>query len=393
MRQTFAVTILNLRNLPQRWGSSFVIVIGITGVVAVLLTVSAVASGFRRTIDNSASEDRAIVLSRGAESEAGSGIARDAVSTIMDSPGIARARSGRPLASAELLITAPIARKSDGKDAYVTLRGIGPLGLELRPEIRIVAGRMFAPAVHELIAGRAAQDRFSGLSIGDRVLLRGGEWTVVGMFESAGNSHESGLLADSETVLAAYQQQAFASVTVKLVSAGGYKVFKDALTSNPTLEVDVRREAEYIATVSKGWHRLLNMIAYTIGGIMAVGALFGALNTMYSAVSARAVEIATLRALGFSSASVVSSVFIEALLLALLGAVMGASIAYSLFNGHAISTIGGTAQGSQLIYQLAITPQAIGGAILLALLIGFMGGLLPAIRAARMPIAAALRSA
>jgi putative ABC transport system permease protein len=391
MRQMLAVTLLNLRNLPQRWGSSFVIIIGIAGVVAVLISVLALATGFRRTIDNSASEDRAIVLSRGAESEAGSGISRGALATIIDAPGIARTRQGKAIASAEILVTAPVARKSDGRDAYVTLRGVGPMCEQLRPEVRLIAGRMFAPAVHEIIVGRAAQSRFAGLELGDRVLLRGGEWTVVGVFESGSNSHESGLLADAETVLAAYQMKTFASLTVKLASPSSFDTFKDALTTNPTLEVDVKREPEYVATVAKGLHRLLNMLAYTVGGIMAVGALFAALNTMYSAVRARSTEIATLRAVGFGTSAVVASVFVEALLLALVGATLGATIAHTLFNGHAISTIGGTAQGSQLVYQLTITPQAMGGAIALAMMVGFLGSLFPAIRAARAPIATALR--
>jgi putative ABC transport system permease protein len=392
MHQIAAVTLLNLRNLPQRSGSSLVIVIGITGVVAVLISVLALSTGFRRTIDNSARADRAIVLSRGAESEGGSGLPRAAVAILLDAPGIRRNADGRPVASAETLIVAPVARKSDGTDAYVTLRGTGPLASELRPEVRLVAGRMFQPAVRELIVGRAAQSRFAGVAIGDRITLRGGEWSVVGVFESGGNSHESGMLADAETVLSAYQARNFASVTVQLASPESFDRFKDALTTNPSLEVEVKREPDYVATVSRPLHRILDLVAYSIGGIMAVGALFGALNTLYSAVSARSREIATLRAIGFGSSAIVTSVFIEALLLTLLGAGIGAAIAYVLFNGHAISTIGGTLGGSQLVYQLIVTRELIFLGIALAVLLGFLGGLFPAIRAARLPIAAALRA-
>jgi putative ABC transport system permease protein len=391
LREIGAVTALNLRNLPERVGSSFVIVIGITGVVAVLISVLALATGFRRTIDNSASPDRVIVLSHGADSEPASNITRAAVTTILDTPGIRRDRDGHAIGSAEALMVALVARKSDGNDASVTLRGIGPQGMTLRPEIRIVEGRVFEPAVHELIVGRAAQTRFAGLAVGDRITLRGGEWTVVGAFTSNGNSHESGLFADADTVMAAYQQRAFVSVTVELESPGAFTRFKDALGTNPTLQVDARREAEYVATVSKPLNDLLNVVAYLIGGIMAIGATFGALNTMYSAVSTRSVEIATLRAIGFSANAVVVSVFVEAMLLALAGAIAGAVIAYLLFNGHAISTIGGTLGNSQLIYELTVTNELIAIGIGLACVLGFIGGLFPAIRAARVPIVAALR--
>jgi putative ABC transport system permease protein len=392
LRQIVAVCGLNFRNLPERAGSSFVIVIGITGVVAVLISVLALSTGFRRTIGNSAREDRVIVLSEGAESEGASTLPRSAIATILDAPGIGKNAEGRAIGSAETLIIAPVARKSDGLDAYVTLRGVGPRAAELRSEIRIVAGRWFQPAVREVIVGRAAQSRFAGLDIGNRITLRGGEWTVVGTFESDGNSHESGLLADAETVLAAYKLNYFASATVRLASTDSYTQLKDALTANPTLNVQVKRELEYVATVSQPLHRLIDLVAYTIGGIMAVGALFAALNTMYSAVSARTNEIATLRALGFGSGAVVASVLTEALALATTGAVFGAALAYLLFNGHTINTIGGTAGGSQLIYQLTVTPWLVFLGMSLAILLGFLGGLFPAIRVARMPIAAALRA-
>lgn len=391
MRPIIEITLLNLKNLPQRLGSSFVIVIGIAAVVAVLLSVMALATGFRRTIDHSASPERAIVMSRGAEVEAGSSISRETVNIVMDAPGIRRNASGRATASAETLIIAPVARKSDGMDAYVTLRGIGPRGLELRPQIRIVAGRAFLPAVHELIVGKAAAARFAGLEIGNRVLLRGGEWTVAGIFESGGNSLESTLLADAETVLAAYQTKSFNSVTALLSTPSAFDAFKASLTSNPAVEVDIRREPEYVASTSKPLRRMLNLLAYSIGVIMAAGALFGALNSMYSAVSARSAEIATLRALGFGSITIVISVLIEALLLTLIGAVVGTVIAYAGFNGRAINMIGSASSPSQLVYQLAVTPESVGIALVLAMVVGLIGGLFPAVRATRIPIAVGLR--
>lgn len=390
MRQIIAVTAATLRNVPNRLGSSIVVVIGITGVVAVLLSVLALANGFRNTIENTSSADRAIVLSRGAESEAGSNIARAWVTLIADAPGIAR-RDGSALASAETLVTAPIARKSDGLDAYVTLRGVGPNGLAVRPEIKLIAGRTFQPAVHELIVGKAAHSRFAGLELGNRISLQGGDWTVVGIFESGGNAHESSLLADSETVVSAYRMQTFQSVSVKLESPEKFAAFKDALTKNPTLDVDVWRESEYVAKVSRPLHHMLNFVAFFIGGIMAVGALFGALNTMYSAVSSRSSEIATLRAMGFNRSTVVISILVEALSLCAIGATLGALIAFEFFNGHAVSTIGGMANGSQLVYELKITPATVALAVGVALSLGLLGGLFPAIRAIRMPIPSALR--
>ncbi|MBL8267235.1 ABC transporter permease [Steroidobacter sp.] len=391
MAQLFAIVWLNLKNVPQRLGSSFVIVIAITGVVAVLLSVMALAAGFRNAIDKSASAERAIVLSRGSEVEAGSNVPRATATVVTDAPGIRRNADGRAIASAETLIIAPVARKSDGLDAYVTLRGVGPQGLELRPEIRIIAGRAFSPAVHEVIVGKAAAARFAGLDVGNRILLRGGEWTVVGIFESGGSSHESTLLADAETVLTAYRGTAFNSVTVQLSTPADFDAFKTSLTTNPAVEVDVYREPEYVARASKPLNRMLDLLAYSIGGIMGLGALFGALNAMYSAVSSRGTEIATLRALGFGSATIVSSVLIEALLLALLGAAVGVAIACAGFNGRAINMIGSTNSPSQLVYQLSVTFESIALGVGLAVLLGLVGGLLPALRAARVPIATGLR--
>jgi putative ABC transport system permease protein len=385
-RQTAAVTWLNLQNLPRRLGSSSVIVIGITGVVAVLVSVLALSTGFQRTMANSAREDRAVVLSRGAGSESASNLPRSSIPTVFDAPGIRRNAEGNAIGSAEALIIAPVARKKDGVDAYVTLRGIGPRASELRSELKVISGRMFRPAVRELIVGRAAQARFSGLEVGSQITLRGGEWTVVGTFESGGSAHESGLLADAETVISAYQHNGFTSVTVRLASPELFSPFKDALMANPSLDVDVRRETDYIATVSRPLHRLLNLLAYAIGGIMATGALFGALNTLFSAVSARSREIATLRALGFSAVPIIVSVFIEALVLTLLGACLGATLAFVSFNGNAISTIGGMIRESQLIYEVTVTSEIIAWCVSLALLVGLLGAAFPAIRAVRLSI-------
>jgi putative ABC transport system permease protein len=392
LTQITAVSLLNLRSVPVRLGTSLVIVVGIAGVVAVLISVLSMSFGFRKTIDNSARADRVIVLSRGADSEAGSNLSRANVLTMVDTPGLKKDGTGKPIASAESLIVAPVARKGDGSDAYVTLRGIGSEGFALRPEFKLVAGRMFQPAVHELLVGKSALEQFADLNIGSHIVLREGEWTVVGTFTSEGNSHESELIADANTVITAYALSSFNSLTAMLESNASFDTFKDVVTSNPTLTVDVKREPEYFATVSKPLNRILNMVAITIGGIMAIGALFGALNTMYSAVSSRRTEIAMLRAIGFSGVAVVVSVLIEALMLALVGAFFGVAIAYLGFNGHAISTIGGTMGGSQLVYSLTVNSTLMVMGVLLACSIGILGGVFPAVSAARMPVASALRA-
>ncbi|HMN47176.1 MAG TPA: ABC transporter permease [Povalibacter sp.] len=378
--------------MRQRLGSILAVIIGMTGVVAVLISVLALSAGFTRTVAGTVRDDRLVVLSSGSDSQASSNLSREAVNTIFDSPGIRRDSSGHPIASAEKVLTAVVASRSDGKDAYIAVRGVGPRSSALRPEIKLVAGRWFRPAVHEVAVGLTAQKRFAGLAIGNRIVLRDGEWTVVGTFESEGSSDESGLLADAETLIAAYQSNGFSTVVAQLKSPDEFRHFKDALTSNPMLEVDVLREADYVAVTSRSMHRLLNLIAYFIGTIMAIGALVGALNTMYSAVIDRSTEIATLRALGFLPGAVATAVVLEALLLALLGAGAGVMLAYSLFDGSSVNTISSAMGGSQVVYQLAITGDLVAISVVVASVVGLAGGLLPAVRAARMPIVSALRA-
>jgi len=245
--------------------------------------------------------------------------------TIADAPGLLRGRDGKAVASAEALVLTPVTRKADGKPVTAAVRGVGPVGAAVRPEIRLVEGRMFRPAVRELVVGRAARNQFRGLDVGDHIELHDGDWTIVGTFEGGGE-HDSEMLADAETLLSAFQRNQFQSVTALLASPADFQLFRDSITANPALHVDVKRENEYLAEQSKPLRQLYSTIAYGVGGIMAIGALFGALNTMYSAVSARTREIATLRAIGFGPAAVVLSVFVEALLLALTGAAIGALV-------------------------------------------------------------------
>lgn len=388
-KQTVAVTAMSLRGLGSRLGSSSVIVIGIAGVVAVLVSVLAMAVGFTHTVAGTGRADRAIALRGGSNAELSSALTRDNALTIMDGPGVRRTADGKPAASAEVVVIVNLPTRADGADSNVTLRGVGPQAGELRPELKLVEGRMFQPAVRELIVGRAAQKQFAGLDLGSRIAFRDSDWTVVGVFETGGDSHESELMADSETVLSAYRREGFQSVTVLLDSADAFTAYKDALTTNPTLMVDVQREPDYYAEQSRQLATVLNFLAYFVGSIMAIGAMFGALNTMYAAVSARSMEIATLRAIGFSSTPVIVSVLAESLLLALLGGSAGALIAWSVFSGNVVNTLG--RNFSQIVFELDVAPALVWLGIVWALVIGFLGGLFPALRAARLPVVDALR--
>ncbi len=378
--QIAAVTANNLRSIPQRAGISAVIVTGIAVTVAVMVSVLAMAAGFGKTLANTGREDRAMVLRGGSQSELASTISRDNALTILDAKGIRRSVDGKVVGSAEMVGIVNLKQKNTGTKANVTLRGVGPKALELRPEIKIVSGRMFRPAVRELIVGKSALAQFQGLELGNHLNFRDGEWIVVGVFDSNGDSHESELMGD-----------AFQSVTVMLDSKREFDAFKDQLTTNPTLSVEVKRETEYFAEQSKQLSKLLFFVAYIVGGIMAVGAVFGALNTMYSAVSSRSLEIATLRAIGFGALPVVISVFVESLLLALIGGVLGAAVAWLFFNGNSVNTLG--SNFTQVVFQLTVTPSLAFGGIVVACIVGLVGGLFPAIRAARLPIATALREA
>ena len=356
--QTLAVTALNLRSIPQRLGNSLVIVIGIAGVVTVLISVLAMSLGFRATIEGDAKTDRAIVLSRDATTEYGSSLSRENVATVMNASEIKARCALTDQWCLQVILIAPVARKRDQSDVNVTLRGVGEQYFVMRPELKLVSGRMFRAGNQELLVGAAARGQFAGLEIGNAVRLQDGDWTVVGTFAGGNGSRESELIADAQTVMSAYKLDAFNSVSLMLESEGTLTRLSEALGQDPTLAVDIRTEPEYLASASSSVNRILRIVAYAIGSIMALGALFGALNSMHSAVAARTVEIATLRAIGFSSTAVAIAVLLEALLLSLLGAAIGVAIAYAAFNGTTISTLGGALWDSQLVYSLSITPCA-----------------------------------
>src|SRR5580700_4839817 len=390
-KQLIALTSMGIQTLPQRAGSSSVIVIGIAGVVAVLVSILAMAAGFRHTLADSGRPDRVIILRGGSDAELNSNLTRSDVDTISNAPGLAKDSGGKALLSSELVTVVDVPKIDTGTDANVTLRGVGLKLAEVRPELKIVAGRMFRPAVRELIAGVGAAKQFRGLVVGSVLHLRNADWTVTGVFTSNGDVHESELLADVDTVGSSVERNGYSSAVALLTGPAEFTRFKDALTTDPQLKVDVQREPEYYAAQSKNLSKAINVVGTTVAIIMAVGAMFGALNSMYSAVAARGQEIATLRAIGFGALPVLSSVMVEALLLSLLGGAIGAALAWLFFNGHSVSTLGGAF--AQVVFQLTVTRALIVTGIIWACVIGLLGGFFPALRAARLPVAEALRAA
>lgn len=390
-KQVAAVISMSLQTLPQRIGASSVIVVGIAGVVAVLVSVLAMGAGFRHTLADSGRSDRVIILRGGSDAELNSNLTRTDVDAISNAPRLAKDSAGKALLSNELVTVVNVPKIDTGTDANVTLRGVGLRLAEVRPELKIIEGRMFHPAVRELIAGAGAAKQFRGLTVGSVLHLRNADWTVTGLFTSNGDVHESELLADVDTVGSSVERNGYSSAVGLLSSPAEFTRFKDALTTDPQLKVDVQREPEYYAAQSKQLTQIITVVGKTVAVIMAIGAMFGALNSMYSAVAARGLEIATLRAIGFGAVPVLVSVMIEALLLSLIGGVIGASLAWLFFNGHSVSTLGGGF--AQVVFQLTVTRSLIATGIIWACVIGLLGGFFPALRVARLPVAEALRAA
>ena len=388
-KQIASVTAMNLRSVPQRIGSSSVIVVGIAGVVAVILSVFGLTRSLSDAVLATGSPDRAIVLRAGATGEFSSTLLVDAVATIKDAPGIARGADGTPAATANFVAAVNLNRKEDGNRAGLAVRGVDPAVMAVRPEMKLVSGRMFTPGLRELIVGRSALEEFRSVGIGDQVVLRDGPWTVVGVFESGRDAVESSLITDAATLLSAYQRTAVNSVTVRLERPSAFDELKTALTTNPTLSVSVERETDFYRRESQDANQVFGLVGIAVGVFMGLGAIFAALNTMYSAVSVRTREIATLRAIGFGAGGVIVSVLVEALLLALLGAVVGGSIAWLMFNGNSVAL--GDSTGS-IVFRMQVTPGLLALGVALACSVGLIGGLLPAVRAARLPVATALRA-
>jgi len=393
VRAILAIILMNLRAIPQRAGSSLVIVIGIAGVVAVLVALLAMSQGFGRTLKASGKADRVLFLSAGVTAELSSVLDASTVPVLRELPGVVRDAEGRPLASAEVVVITELTRGSSAQraDVNVTLRGVEPQGLKLRPEVTLAEGRWFTPGLREIVAGKSATQQFDGLAVGKTLRFRGSEWTVVGVFASDGDAHESELWTDADTARSAFGRgNSASSLLAQMASPQAIEAIKATVKADPRLRVDALPEIEYFGNQSKQFTQQIGILTTVVASIMAVGALFGALNSMYSAVSTRQVEIATLRAIGFGSLPVVASVLVEAMLLALSGGVLGAATAYVLFNNMSVSTLGGNF--TQVAFNFAVTPALIEKGLFWALTIGLIGGLPPALKAARQPVVEALRA-
>ncbi len=385
LKQIVSVTAMNIGSLPQRLGASLVTVIGVGCVVAVMVSLLAINAGLTQTATQGGGPDRVIILSAGATAAYMGSISREEAAIIADAPGLKKGSDGKPLVDPEATIVVEVTKKGDGSSANTGFVGVSAQWLAKDPNFKLTAGRMFRPAVRELIVGKQARSQFKDLDVGDTIRLRGSDWKVVGAFESNGGLAENAIIADTDTVLAAFDRNAFQSVAARLESPAAFRRFKDSVTSNPQLKVDVKLSSQYAKDQVSQLTVILDFVAYFVGGVMALGALFGAVNTMYSAVDARAREIATLRAIGFGGFSVMISVLVESLLLSVPGALLGALVAWLAFNGN-------SAHIASLSFPLVVTPGLVVQGIILSLIIGLLGGILPSFRAARLPVATALRA-
>ncbi|MGQ0383604.1 MAG: ABC transporter permease [Gammaproteobacteria bacterium] len=390
LKQTISITALGLRSMPARLGSSLVIFVGLAGVVAVFTALLAMSAGFQSTLRATGQADVALVMRGGSQAELNSGLSREQATLIKQAPGVVVGPDGQPLASAEMVVIAELVREGETTGSNITVRGVEPGAFALRPQLRIVEGRPFQAGLRELIVGRGVTQQFEGARLGETLRMRGSDWTVVGVFES-GDANESELWADAEVAQSTFNRRGFSSVRVRLERPDGMEALETTYKSDPRLQVDVESEQQYYSGQTRQFRQTIGALAGIVTLIMALGALFAALNTMYAAVGSRAREIATLRAIGFRGAPVVVSVMVESLLLALAGGVMGALLAWFLFNNVAVSTLG--ANFTQVVFRFTVTPALVQQGLVIALVIGMVGGLLPALRAARLPVTTALRAA
>jgi putative ABC transport system permease protein len=383
--------VYNFRSVKARWTSAIVAVLGIAGTVGVFVAMLSLARGFRATLVASGSYDNAMVLRAGSTAEMTSFFNLDTVKILEDAPGVARL-NGSPALTAEVVVIAPFPLRTTGTDANVQVRGVSPNVLTVRPKVKIVSGQMFRAGLSELVVGRNATQTYSGLTLGNRVRFGGGEWTVSGIFDAGGSAFDSEVWCDSRVLDDVYKRptNVFQSATVHLASPDSFQEFKDAVTRDPRLNVDVTREIDYYAKQSQTMTRLITVLGGLVAAVMAIGAIFGALNTMYSAVSERGREIAVMRALGFSAVAVVLSFLIEALLISFVGGALGC-LAVLPLNGFTTGAMNWQTF-SHLAFAFRITPNLLLGGILFALGMGVAGGMIPAIHAALRPVAAALRS-
>lgn len=390
LSQIFVVTKFSLLSVPERKGSAMATVFGIAGVVAVLVGVLSISYGFRQAMTAAGQPDCAVVMRTSSDNEMTSNLTMEEGKIVADSAHLARNENG-PMASSELYVILNLPKRSTRTDANVPLRGIHQQAYAVRKNLKIVAGRKFEPGRNEVIVGRAAANEFEKCELQGKIAVGGALWTVVGIFSCDGGVAESEMWADAPLIQQTYHRgSTFQSVYCRLKSVNDYQAFEDELTSDPRLKVSVKRESQYYADQSQVMTMIITTLGFSIATLMAIAAVFGALNTMYSAVAARTREIATLRALGFGTAPVVISVLIEALALAVVGGLVGGGVAYLMFDGYQAATMN-FQSFTQVAFAFAVTPALLVQGAIFAAVIGFFGGLFPAIRAARMQIAPALR--
>ena len=390
LKQIVAVTLLNLRNLPQRLASSLVAIVGVAAVVLVFAAVLSMAKGFEKTMLSAGSDDTAIIMRSGSTSELNSGLSNEQMLIVSNAPGVLK-DGDKPIISAELYVVVDVKKRSTDSDANVPFRGVQAGAFDVRRNVRISDGRMFEEGKNEIVVGRSAQQEFAGLDVGQSIRFGQTDWSIVGTFDADGSVSESELWTDVRVLQGSYRRgNGFQSVRVRLESEDSLGILQKYLEDDPRIDPDVLSEKEYYSTQAQGLSQFIKMVGYPLTILMAIGAVFGALNSMYSSVSVRGKEIATLRALGFGPTAVLVSTIVESTLLALVGGLAGGLLAYLVFNGYQVSTLNGPSF-SQVVFDFAVTPELLMQGLYAALIIGVVGGFFPAIRAARLPVAQALR--
>jgi putative ABC transport system permease protein len=390
--QVVAVTAMNLRNLPARWASSLVAIVGVSGVTLVLVAVLSIAEGFRAALEMSGSDDVAIALRSGSTDELTSGITQDLIPIVGDAPGVLRTSGRQSVISPELYVVVDAPIRGKQSSANVPFRGVGPFAPVIRKQFRMIEGRMFEPGTNEIVVGRGAALQYDGLTVGREVSWGPGRWTIVGVFTDGGGVAESEVWGDSRVVQQAYNRGSiYQSIRVKLQSASAFDAFKDAVSRDPRVNARIERESVFYAEQQQFLQVLVGTAGWTLAIMMGLGAVFAALNTMYNAVADRVREIATLRAMGFGASPVVISVLAEALILGAIGGLLGGILAYLFLNGMRSSTLNWQ-NFSQITFAFTVTPGLVATGIIYGLVLTTIGGLVPGIRAARAPIIAGLRA-
>ena len=384
-RQTLNITAMNLRSVLSRKGTSSIVVVGIGGVVAVLVGLLAMSEGIRNALKDTSHPDRVLVMRSGTQDEITGWLSATEVDVLKGVEGL-RTVSG------ELVVVVDLVTRDTGKPGVAVARGVQASAFELRPGLELVAGRSFRPGKNELLVGVDASRTFAGLTIGSKVNFRNKLWEVVGHFDAEGQAHDSEVWMDLPIAQAAFRRDGVVSTArAFLDTVGDAAAVSQRITQEPRLRADLVSERDFYAQQSQAKTDMVESFAYVIAAIMGLGAVIAAINTMYSSVSTRSVEIGTLRSLGFSNAPVVVSVMVEALLLALVGGVLGSAVVYLFYDGLTSSTLN-LGSMSQVGFEFAVTPRLVLVGLTGALVLGAIGGLLPALRAARLPVIEALRA-